>query len=67
MCSVARPFPLQDTMVTAAAVHARLPATLRCMSAPKRVTTLAAHASVMVGSPRSGEVESATVFIEASP
>lgn len=66
MCSVARPFPLQDTMVTAVAAHARLCATLRCMSAPRMVPTLAAHASVMVDSPRSWEVESATAFIEAS-
>ena len=66
MCFVVRPFPLQDTMATAAAAHARLPATPRCMSAPKMVPTLAAHASAMVSSPRLWEVESATVFIEAS-
>ena len=65
MYSVARPFPLQDAMATAAAAHARLLATPRCMNAPKTVPTLAAHASAKVGSPKSWEVENATAFIDA--
>ena len=64
MCFVVRPFPLQDTMATAAAAHARLPATPRCMSAPKMVPTLAVHASVTVGSLKSWEGESATAYTD---
>lgn len=52
MCSVARHSLCQDTMVMAAAAHARLLATLRCMNAPKMAPILVVPASVGEASPR---------------
>lgn len=48
----------------AVAAHARLLATPKCMNAPKMVLTLAVHASVMVGSLKSWEGESAIAYID---
>lgn len=53
-------------MATAAAAHAKLLATPRCMNAPNMALTLAAHASVREASPKSWEVASATACTEAS-
>ena len=61
MSSVAKRFPLQDTMAAAAAALARLHAAVKCMSAPRMGQTLAALVSVMELAHKSWGEENATV------